>query len=159
MLSTVDKYKKFSFKPITADDISHIRALKCLQIGKSDRENWAKAIYHMLDCLVTASNKDVGHIWFNLVAMVSDLCKVNLNLAVEVKKLVGVEWVPGQALCNLHYTLAIPEGIKKILNANQCSIGADKLFPKNVSFEMNIEDKLLVVQILDCWIRLTSVKW
>ena len=129
---------------------SHIRALKCLQIGKGDRENWAKAIYHMLDRLAAASNKDVGNIWCNLVAMVSDLCKVNLNLAVEVKKLVGVEWVPGQAFCNLHYTLAIPEGIKKVLNANQCSIGADKLFPKNVSFEMNIEDKLLVVQILDC---------
>ena len=138
---------------------SHIRALKCLQIGKGDRENWAKAIYHMLDRLATASNRDVGNIWWNLVVMGSDLCKVNLNLAVEVKKLVGVEWVPGQALCNLHYTLAIPEGIKKVLNACQCSIGADKLFPKNVSFEMNIEDKLLVVQILDCRMRLTSVRW
>ena len=137
----------------------HIRALKCLLIGKGDCKNWAKAIYHMLDHLATASNRDVRNIWCNLVAMVSDLCKVNLNLAVEVKKLVGVEWVPGQAFCNLHYTLAIPEGIKKVLNANQCSIGADKLFPKNVSFEMNIEDKLLVVQILDCWMSLTSVRW
>ena len=91
--------------------------------------------------------------------MVSDLCKVNLNLTVEVKKLVGVEWVLDQAFCNLHYTLAIPEGIKKVLNANQCSIGADKLFPKNVSFEINIEDKLLVVQVLDCWMRLTYVRW
>ena len=138
---------------------SHIRALKCLQIGKGDRENWAKAIYHMLDRLAAASNKDVGNIWCNLVAMVSDLCKVNLNLAVEVKKLVGVEWVPGQAFCNLHYTLAIPEGIKKVLNVYQCSIGADKLFPKNVRFEMNIEDKLLVAQIVDCWICLTSERW
>ena len=92
----------------------HIRALKCLLIGKGDRKNWAKAIYHMLDHLATASNRDVRNIWCNLVAMVSDLCKVNLNLAVEVKKLVGVEWVPGQAFCNLHYTLAIPEGIKKM---------------------------------------------
>ena len=40
----------------------HIRSLKCLQIGKDDRENWAKAIYHMLDCLPTASNRDVGNI-------------------------------------------------------------------------------------------------
>ena len=93
---------------------SHIRALKCLQIGKDDRENWAKAIYYMLDRLATASNRDVGNIWWNLVVMGSDLCKVNLNLAVEVKKLVGVEWVPGQAFCNLHYTLTIPEGIKKM---------------------------------------------
>ena len=67
--------------------------------------------------------------------------------------------MPGQAFCNSYYTLAIPEGIKKVLKAYQCSIGADKLFPKNVSFEMNIEDKLLVVQILDCRMRLTSVRW
>ena len=138
---------------------SHIRALKCLQISKGDRANWAEVIYHMLDRLATASNRDVGIIWRNIVAMVSDLCKVNLNLAVEVKKLIGVECVPGQAFCNLHYTLAIPEGIKKVLNACQCSIGADKLFLKNVSFEMNIADKLLVIQILDCWMRLTSVRW
>ena len=138
---------------------SHIRALKCLQIGKDDRENWAKAIYYMLDRLATASNRDVGNIWWNLVVMGSDLCKVNLNLAVEVKKLVGVEWVPGQAFCNLYYPLAITEGIKKVLNAYQYSIGQDKLFPKKISFEMNIEDKLSVVQVLDCWMRLTSVRW
>ena len=112
---------------------SHIRALKCLQISKGDCENWAKAIYHMLDRLTTASNRDVGNIWCNLVAKVSDLCKVNLNLAVEVKKLVGVEWVPGKAFCNLHNTLAIPEGIKKVLNVDQCSIGADKL-PQKCKF-------------------------
>ena len=113
----------------------------------------------MLDRLATVSNRDVGNIWCDPVVMVSDLCKVNLNLTAEVKKLDGVEWVPGQAFCNLNYTLTIPEAIKKILNASQCSIGADKLFPKNVSFEMNIEDKLLVVQILDCWMSLTSVRW
>ena len=28
-----------------------------------------KAIYHMLDRLATASNRDVGNIWCNLVAM------------------------------------------------------------------------------------------
>ena len=68
----------------------------------------------MLERLETASNRDVGNTWCNLGAIVSDLCKVNLNLAVEVKNIVGVEWVPGQAFCNLHYTLAIPEGIKKM---------------------------------------------
>ena len=84
---------------------SHIRALKCLHIGKCDRKIWAKAIYHMLNRLATASNRDVGNIRCNLVAMVSDLFKVNLNLAIEVKKLVGVEWVPGQAFCSLNYTV------------------------------------------------------
>ena len=132
------------------------RALKCVHIGKGDRDNRAKAVYHMLDRLASASSSDVKQIWKNIVAMVSDLCKVNLKLAAEVKQLVGVEWLPGQAFCNLHFTLAIPECIKKVLSVYQCSIGADKLFPKNISFEMNIEDKILVIQILDCWMRLTS---
>ena len=41
----------------------------------------------------------------------------------------------------------------------QSYIGADKLFPKTVSFEMNIEDKTVIIQILDCWMRLTSILW
>ena len=136
-----------------------IRAFKALKIGKADRENWAKAIYQMLDRLATASHKDIVTIWQNIVAMVTDLCKVNHELALEVKKLVGTDWLPGQAFCNLHFTLAIPEGIKNVLSSYQCLIGAGKLFPKNVSFEMNIEDKLIVIQILDCWMRLTSIRW
>ena len=67
--------------------------------------------------------------------------------------------MPGQAFFNLEYTLAIVEGIKKVLNAYQCSMGADTLFFKNVSFEMNIEGILLVVQILGYSLRLTSVRW
>ena len=35
----------------------HIRALKCLQIGKGDRGNRGKSLYHMLDRLATASNR------------------------------------------------------------------------------------------------------
>ena len=41
----------------------------------------------------------------------------------------------------------------------QSHIGAAKLFPKTVGFEMNLEDKLIVVQVLDCWMRLTSIRW
>ena len=138
---------------------THIKALKSLQIKGSDRENWAKAIYHMLDRLATASSSEVSEIWRSIVAMVTDLCKVNISLAEEVKQLTGTAWLPGQAFCNLHFTLAIPEGIKKILGQYQSIIGADKMFPKNVSFEMNIEDKLIAIQILDCWLRLTSIRW
>ena len=135
------------------------RALKSLQLKKGDRENWASAIYHMLDRLATASGTEVGVIWKSIVAMVTDLCKVNISLAQKVKQLTGTDWLPGQAFCNLHFTLAIPEGIKTIIGKYQCLIGADKLFPKNVSFEMNIEDKLIAIQILDCWMRLTSIRW
>ena len=136
-----------------------IRALKGLQIGKGDRANWASAIYHMLDRLSSASNKEIRNIWESITAMVSDLCEVNLGLANEVKKLIGTEWISGQGFCNLHYTLAIPVGIKEVLALYQSHIGADKLFPRNVSFEMEIEDKLISIQILDCWMRLTSIRW
>ena len=104
------------------------RALKGVKIGKSDRGNWAKAIYHMLDLLSTSSSHQIASIWENIVAMLSDLCKVNLDLAIEIRSLIGVEWLPGQVFCNLHYTLAIPEGIKKIFTSYQCIIGSDKLF-------------------------------
>ena len=127
-----------------------MRAIKGLEIGRGDRANWAQAIYHMLDWLATASSKDVSTIWNNIVAMLSDLCKVNRDLALEVRRLIGVDWLPGQIFCNLHFTLAIPEGIKKVLTTYQCLIGSQKLFPENVGFEMNIDDKLVAVQILEC---------
>ena len=138
-----------------------MQAIKGVQIGKGDRKNWARAIYHMLDRLSTASSSGhkISSIWKQIVAMLSDLCKVNLDLAKEVRSLIGVEWLPGQIFCNLHYTLAIPEGIKKTLISYQNLIGSDKLFPKNVGFEMNLEDKLIVIQVLDCWMRLTSIRW
>ena len=46
-----------------------------------------------------------------------------------------------------------------MISTYQCYIGAEKHFPKNVSFELNIEDKLVPIQILDCWMRLTSIRW
>ena len=46
-----------------------------------------------------------------------------------------------------------------MLAACRAHIGAEKLFPKTVGFEMNIKDKLIVIQILDCWLRLTSIRW
>ena len=73
---------------------THIRALKSLQIKGSDRENWAKAIYHMLDRLATASSSEVSEIWRSIVAMVTDLCKVNISLAEEVKNTRIQEYFP-----------------------------------------------------------------
>jgi hypothetical protein len=59
----------------------------------------------------------------------------------------------------LHFTLAIPEAIKEVYSNYQSFIGAEKLFPETVGFEMNLEGKIIVVQILDCWMRLTSIRW
>ena len=56
--------------------------------------------------------------------------------------------------CNLHFTLAIPEGIKEILVLYQMLIGT-----KKIGFEMNLEDKIKFIQILDCWMQLTCIRW
>ena len=101
----------------------------------------------MLDPLATASSTEVGLVWKSIVVMVTDLCKVNISLAQEEKQLTGTEWLPGQAFCNLHFILAIPEVV------------AEKIFPKNVSFEMNVEDKLIAIQILDFSMQFTSIGW
>ena len=135
------------------------RALKTVKITQGTTHNWATAIVYMLKRLSVASNNDIQSIWQNVSAMVSDLCKVNRTLATEIQTLLGSSWQPGQAFCNLHFTLAIPEAIKSVLAIYQSQIGAHKLFPKTVGFEMNIEDKLIVIQILDCWMRLTSIRW
>ena len=113
----------------------------------------------MLDRLAIAGNSNIDAVWSNVSAFLSDLCKVNLHLAEEVKSMIGSTWKPGQAFCNLHFTLAIPTGIKEIIAEYQSHIGAQKLFPKVVGFEMNLEDKIIVIQILECWMRLTSIRW
>ena len=135
------------------------RALKSVQITKGTTNNWANAIIYMLKRLAVASNQDVKDIWQSVSAIISDLCKVNKTLASEIKSLLVSTWEPGQAFCNLHFTLAVPEAIKSVLARYQSLIGADKLFPKTVGFEMNLEDKLIFIQILDCWMRLTSIRW
>ena len=136
-----------------------IRALKSVQITKGSRKNWSAAIIHLLKRLAVASNNEVDSVWRSVTAVLSDLCKVNKHLAAEIQAMIGSEWKPGQVFCNLHFTLAVPEAIKSVLGQYQSRIGAEKLFPKTVGFEMELEDQLIVVQILDCWMRLTSIRW
>ena len=135
-----------------------IRALKMVPITKGTRENWASAIIYMLDILATASSSNIGKVWRSLSSILSDLCKVNKNLSVEIQKMIGSTWQPGQLFYNLHFTLAVPDGIKTVMAEYQSYIGAAKLFPKTVVFEMNQEGTLIFIQILDCWMQLTSVR-
>ena len=136
-----------------------MRAFKSQRIGKGDRSTWAEVVVHMLQRLTVASNSDISIIWESIKTVLSDLCKVNKMLAAEISKLIGSSWVPGQLFCVLHYVLAIPESIKAIFASYQSQIGRDKLFPETTGFEMNINDKVVVVQILDVWLRLTSIRW
>ena len=97
----------------------------------------------MLDRLATASSSTIDSIWHNITAFITDLCKVNKSLAAEIQQLIGSKWKPGQVFCNLHYTLAIVAGIKEIVAEYQSHIGAEKLFPQTVGFEMNLEEKII----------------
>ena len=136
-----------------------IRALKSAKIEKGDRNNWANTIVYMLKRLATSSSSNVETVWKKVSAILSDLCKVNKNLAIEIQSIIGSRWKPGQIFCNLHYTLGISQGIRSVMNSYQQTIGVEKHFPKTVGFEIEIEDKLIVVQVLDCWMRLTSIRW
>ena len=109
--------------------------------------------------LATASATDIDTVWRQISAVLSDLCSVNKNLSREIQGIIGSEWRPGQVFCNLHYTLAIAQGIKSVMAKYQSKIGPEKLFPKTVGFEMDLEGQLVVMQVLDCWMRLTSVRW
>ena len=45
------------------------------------------------------------------------------KLSLEIKKMIGATWKPGQLFCNLHFTIAIPEGIKVVMNEYQsCTV-------------------------------------
>ena len=113
----------------------------------------------MLDCLATTSEVEIEAMWKSFIGIVFNLCKVNKQLALEIQVMIGLEWLSGQAFSNLYFTLAISEGIKSMLVTFQSDIGADKLFHKIVSFEMNIEDKVVIILILDYWMRLNSIRW
>ena len=54
--------------------------------------------------------------------LLSDLCVVNKNLATETQAVIGSEWKPGQVFCNVHFTLAIAEGIKSIIRTKLVQI-------------------------------------
>ena len=52
-----------------------------------------------------------------------DLSKVNRNLNLDIQQVTGSTWKPGQILCNLHFSLAVSEGIKSQLINYQTKIG------------------------------------
>ena len=149
-----------------AATVNKIRTLKSIAITKGTGENWASVVVYMLDRLATASSSTIENIWKSISSILSDLCKVNRNLYLEIQKMIEAAWKPGQLLYNLHSTLAVPEGIKAVMTEHkavmtehQSCIGGAKLFPKTVGFEMNLEGSLIFIQILDCWMQLTSIRW
>ena len=50
----------------------------------------------MLDRLATASSVNVDEIWRSLSSILSDLCKVNKDLALEIQTMIGSNRKPMQ---------------------------------------------------------------
>ena len=59
--------------------------------------------------------------------------------------LIGSHWKPGQVFCNLHFTLAIANRLKSVMAMYQTTIGSQKLFPKTVGFEMELDGQIIVL--------------
>ena len=83
------------------------RALRLQTLGSENHSSWVETLVHMLKRLATASGRDVMEIWKSIMVLVSDMCKVNMNLAADVAKHLGCTWKPGQAYCNLHPRLGL----------------------------------------------------
>ena len=68
----------------------------------------------------------------------------------------GLEWVPGQLYCLIHSVLGFQEGISNTWLKYQEEMGHDKLYPSITGFELDVEDKGLIKQIMEMYLRLTD---
>ena len=136
-----------------------MRALKLQCMGNEQRENWADTIIHQIQRLSVASNESTEDIYKSICSLVSDSCKVNKGLAALISAKLGLEWVPGQLYCLIHSVLGFQDGISKTWLKYQEEIGHEKLYPSITGFEMDVEEKGLIKQILEMYLRLTADRW
>ena len=136
-----------------------MRALKLQCMGNEQRENWANTIIHQLQRLSEASGESLEDIYKSICSLVSDSCKVNKGLAALISAKLGLEWVPGQLYCLIHSVLGFQEGISNTWLNYQEEMGHDKLYPSITGFELDVEDKGLIKQIMEMYLRLTADRW
>ena len=136
-----------------------IRALKTQKMGSDTRENWATTIIQQLERLQHASGKDVKEIYKCIRGIVSDACSVNKGLAAEISSKLGLDWIPGQLYCCIHTVLGFQDGMVSVWLRYQEKIGKNKMYPSITGFELDMEDKCLIKQILECFLRLTADRW
>ena len=135
------------------------RALRLQTIGSETHASWVETISHMVKRLALASGQDVAKIWQSIMVMVSDMCKVNMNLASDVAKQLGCAWKPGQAFCNLHPRLMMSRSIVDVWKKHQSKIGHDKVFPSLEYCNIDASNDSLVKQVLDALMSLASKQW
>ena len=136
-----------------------MRALKLQCMGNEQRDNWADTIIHQLERLSSASDISIKDIYRSICSLVSDSCKVNKGLAALISSKLGLEWVPGQLYCLIHSVLGFQDGISSTWLKYQAEIGHDKLYPSVTGFELDVEDKGLIKQIMEMYLRLTADRW
>ena len=59
----------------------------------------------------------------------------------------------------IHTVLAFQEGMISIWLRYQGLIGHDKMYPSITGLELDMEDKGLVKQILECFLHLDTNRW
>jgi hypothetical protein len=129
-----------------------MRALKLQGMGNEQRTNWADTIIHQLQKLSVASDKSVTDIYESICSLVSDSCNVNKGLAAMISAKLGLEWVPGQLYCLIHSVLGFQEGLCNTWLKYQEEMGHDKLYPSITGFELDVEDKGLIKQIMKMYL-------
>lgn len=135
-----------------------VRALKTQLMGNEKRENWAETLIFQLKRLALASGKDVVDIYKRIGALVSDKSVVNKGLEAVISSKLGLTWKPGHLYCCLHTVLGWQDGIKDLWMSYQTKIGHQKMNPGE-NLELDMEDRCLVKQVLEAYMRLTADRW
>ena len=128
-------------------------------MGKYTRENWADTIIHKLKRLSIASDQTVQENYEAVRGIVSDAHSVNKGLVAEISCQLGLGWIPSQHYCCIVTGLWFQEGMTKIWLRYQEKIGNDKMYPLITGFKLDMEDKSLIIQIIECFLRLTADRW
>ena len=84
-------------------------------------------------------------LWYNIILIISDQCKTNKDLAVEVASKLGVTHQPGQIYCNIHPVLMFGEKSSK-----------EKLFPSISYSNLDQNTFTVALQCLDALMRFIS---
>ena len=109
-------------------------------------------------------DKTVQEISKAVRSIASDVHSVNKGFAAEISRQLGLEWTPRQLYCCIHTVLGMTkcyswndtEGMTKIWLRYQEKIEYDNMYQSITGFELDMEDKSLIKQILECFLRITT---
>ena len=125
-------------------------------MGKDTRENWADTIIPKFKKLSIALDKTVQESYEAVRGVISNTYSVSKGLATEISHELGLQWTPGQLYCCIHTVLGFQEVITKLWLKYQEKIGYDKMYPLITVFELDMKEKPLIKQILECFLRLAA---